>query len=44
MEVDFGEIGKLSKSAQISALFQDFDAPLYNVWKRQVDVTIGTRG
>ena len=22
----------------------DFEGPLYNAWKRQVDVTIGTRG
>ena len=35
MAEQFGEIGKLSKSAQIAALFQDFEAPLYNVWTRR---------
>ena len=34
MVKDFGEIGKLSNLAQTSALFQDFKAPLYNVWKQ----------
>lgn len=33
---DFAEIGQLSETGKTSANFGDFEAPLYNVWKRQL--------
>ena len=33
---DFTHFGQLSDLGKIAAEFSDFQAPLYNVWKRQV--------
>ena len=38
MEAEFMQIGQMAKSHKFAALFQDFDGPLYNVWKRQVNI------
>ena len=35
--VDFSEIGKLAKSAKVSAGFLDFEGPLYNAWNLVID-------